>query len=104
MSEKIEEQEQLPFDGIKQIDKEGSEFWSARDLQVALQYKQWRNFIKVIDRAMLACKNSDLNIGDHFAEVSKMVEIGSGAVKPAIDFKRSRYACYLIVQNGGLRE
>ena len=96
--------EYLPFEGIKQIDKNGGEFWYARDLQVVLQYKQWRNFQKVIHRSMLACKNSNFNIGDHFAEVSKMVEIGSGATKQATDFKLTRYACYLIVQNGDPRK
>jgi len=101
---KLKTIEYSPFDGIKQIDRNESEFWCARDLQVVLQYKQWRNFHKVIERAMLACKNSSFNIGDHFAEVSKMVEIGSGALKAAIDFKLTRYACYLIVQNGDPRK
>jgi len=95
---------QLPFDAIRQIDEKGNEFWYARNLQEVLKYTQWRNFSKVIERAMLACKHSGFNIGDHFAEVSKMVEIGSGAVKPAVDFKLTRYACYLIVQNGDPRK
>ncbi|MDR0767843.1 MAG: DNA damage-inducible protein D [Methanosarcinales archaeon] len=92
------------FEAIKQIDENGNEFWFARDLQNTLQYAQWRNFQKVIDRAMLACKNSGSVIGDHFADVSKMVEIGSGAMKSSVDFKLTRYACYLIVQNGDPRK
>ena len=100
----LKETEYLPFEGIKQIDEKGGEFWYARDLQVVLQYKQWRNFNKAIDRAMLACKHSNISISDHFAEVSKMVEIGSGATKNSTDFKLTRYACYLIVQNGDPRK
>ena len=92
------------FENIKQIDENSKEFWFARDLQQILEYVQWRNFQKTLDRAMLACKNSGFDVGDHFAEVSKMVEIGSGAVKPTVDFKLSRYACYLIVQNGDPRK
>ena len=95
---------QLPFDKIRQIDEHGEEFWYARDLQMVLQYKQWRSFQQVIDRALLACKNSSASINDHFAEVRKMVQIGSGAMKPTTDFKLTRYACYLIVQNGDPRK
>jgi len=68
-----------------------------------LEYAQWRNFEKVLDRAKLACKNSGYKVIDHFAEVSKIVEAGATS-KPIIDYKLSRYACYLIVQNGDPRK
>jgi DNA-damage-inducible protein D len=92
------------FEAIKQTDDHGNEFWSARELQEVLLYTEWRNFSKVIDRAMLACKNSGFDIADHFVEVNKMVEIGSGAQKQVLDYKLTRYACYLIVQNGDPRK
>jgi len=97
-------EEYKSFEGIKQTDEDGSEFWYARDLAAVLQYKEWRNFNKVIDRAMLACKNSSYAISDHFVEVNKMVGIGSGAQRSQIDYKLTRYACYLIVQNGDPRK
>jgi len=101
---KLEAAEYKSFEAIKQIDDNGLEFWFARDLQEVLNYSKWDNFSKVIDRAMLACKNSGINIIDHFPEVRKMVEIGSGAQKNIIDYKLTRYACYLIVQNGDPRK
>ena len=101
---KLKALEYEPFESIKQTDEDGVEFWYARDLQKTLQYAKWENFAKVIDRAMLACKNSGFDVDDHFPEVRKMVEIGSGAMKPTIDYKLSRYACYLIVQNGDPRK
>jgi len=101
---KLEAAEYKSFEAIKQIDDIGIEFWFARDLQEVLNYSKWENFSKVIDRAMLACKNSGLNIADHFPEVRKMVEIGSGAQKNVTDYKLTRYACYLIVQNGDPRK
>jgi DNA-damage-inducible protein D len=69
-----------------------------------LQYTQWRNFQKVIDRAMLACKNSGFKVGDHFADISKTIEMPKTAKKQVIDYKLTRYACYLIVQNGDPRK
>jgi len=100
----LEAVEYLPFDEIRQVNEKGIEFWSARDLQSILEYKQWRNFHKVIARAVVACNNSNNSVSDHFAEVSKMVEIGSGALKTSLDYELSRYACYLIVQNGDPRK
>jgi len=97
---KLEAREYESFESIKQVAEDGLEFWFARDLQRVLQYVQWRNFQATMDRAMLACKNSGFNVADHFADVSKMVRIGSGAVKPTIDYRLTRYACYLIAQNG----
>ncbi|MDR2945704.1 MAG: DNA damage-inducible protein D [Candidatus Adiutrix sp.] len=92
------------FESIKQTDDSGIEFWFARALAMVLQYRNWQNFEKVIDRAMLACKNSGYAVSDHFIEVSKMVKIGSGAQRKQADYKLTRYACYLIVQNGDPRK
>jgi DNA-damage-inducible protein D len=92
------------FEDIKHVDDGGTESWHARELAEVLQYKEWRNFHKVIDRAMLACKNSGYNVADHFVEINKMVTIGSGAKRKQADYKLTRYACYLIVQNGDPRK
>lgn len=91
------------FEETKRVSDDGVEFWYARELGIVLEYVQWRNFAKVLERAMLACKNSGYEVSDHFAEVSKIVEAGA-ASKPVIDYKLSRYACYLIVQNGDPRK
>ncbi|HPV21347.1 MAG TPA: DNA damage-inducible protein D [bacterium] len=91
------------FEETKRISDDGVEFWYARELADVLEYVQWRNFSKVLARAMLACKNSGYEVPDHFAEVSKIVEAGATS-KPVIDYKLSRYACYLIVQNGDPRK
>jgi len=92
------------FEDIKIVRPDGSEYWLARELAPVLEYVQWRNFTKVMDRAMIACQNSGFNVNDHFAEVSKMVGIGSGTKRQVIDYELSRYACYLIVQNGDPRK
>jgi len=83
---------------------EGVECWSARELQVLLGYAQWRNFVKTIDKAKDACQNAGENVQYHFADVSKMVEIGSGAEKAIDEILLTRYACYLIAQNGDSRK
>ncbi|MEP7367575.1 MAG: DNA damage-inducible protein D [Acidobacteriota bacterium] len=88
------------FEGIRQTDAEGNEFWFARDLGPMLEYQGWRNFARVIDKAKTACEMSGQRPADHFADVSKMVDIGSGAQRHVDDVRLSRYACYLIVQNG----
>ena len=88
------------FEGIKHIHEDGSEYWFARELSAALDYNEWRYFTKVIDKARLACKNSGFSIDDHFVELNKMVEIGDKIKRSISDFELSRYACYLIIQNG----
>ena len=92
------------FESIKHIDENGVEFWYARELMIVLEYKQWRRFEQVIERAKEACKNSNISIDDHFADVGKMVDIGSGAEREVDDVMLSRYACYLIVMNGDPRK
>ena len=87
------------FEDIKHIDESGKEYWKARELQKALEYKEWRNFKLVIDKAIISCNNSNFNVFDHFVDFNKMVEVGSGAKRKQDDYKLSRYACYLIVQN-----
>lgn len=91
------------FEDIKHIRDDGTEFWYARELAEALDYNQWRNFNNVIGRAMIACENSGHSVSDDFAEVSKIVDAGATS-KPVKDFELSRYACYLIVQNGDPRK
>ncbi len=85
---------------VKKDTERGTEFWMARELQILLGYTQWRNFRQVIDSAKVACKNSGHEPGDHFAEVSKMVDVGSGAQREIDDVALTRYACCLIAQNG----
>lgn len=100
---KLEAKEYQSFEDIKQIDEKGKEFWYARELAGVLDYTEWRNFSKVIDRAMLACKNSGREIEGDFVEVNKIVEAGA-TTKGVLDYKLTRYACYLIVQNGDPRK
>lgn len=88
------------FEGIRQFDEHGEEFWLARELAPLLDYPQWRNFVSVLDKAREACRNSGQAAEDHFADMRKMVGIGSGAKRAVDDVRLSRYACYLIVQNG----
>lgn len=92
------------FEGIKHIRENGAEFWYARELAGVLEYVQWRNFQKVIDRAILACKNSGFTVSDHFAGVSKTIEMPKTAKRTIDDYELTRYACYLIVQNGDPRK
>ena len=92
------------FEEIKHIDENGGEFWYARELMEVLEYNKWENFEKVINKAKDACENSGVTLLDHFPDVRKMVQIGSTAEREQHDYKLSRYACYLIAQNGDSRK
>ena len=100
----IKEYTNKMFEDIKYIDENGNEYWLARELQDILGYHQWRSIDDLIERAKVACKESDNNIHDHFAVQRKMVDIGSNTQREVLDYKLSRYACYLIVQNADSRK
>lgn len=100
----LQAEEYKNFEEIKNVREDGAEYWSARELSKVLQYKKWENFAKVIDRAKLSCKNSGFEIIDHFPEVRKTIEMPKNATKNVLDYELSRYACYLIVQNGDPRK
>ena len=92
------------FENLKHINEYGQEFWYARELQSALEYSQWRRFAEAIERAKTACAKSGHKIREHFADVGKMVTVGSGAEREINDVALSRYACYLVVMNGDPRK
>ena len=92
------------FENIKHIDENGNEYWLARELQNVLEYKEWRKFNNVISDAIIACKSSGYEVEDHFSQVGKMVDIGLKTSRNITDYKLSRYACYLITQNGDARK
>lgn len=92
------------FESIRHVNEYGQEFWYARELQIALEYREWRNFSKVIEKAKIACQGSDNVVSDHFVDVNKMVNIGSEAGREIDDLELTRYACYLIVQNADPRK
>ena len=94
--EKNENYNNKTFEDIKHIDENGIEFWYARELMNCLNYSKWSNFKKVISKAMESCKNSDISVFDHFADVVKMVQIGSETQREQQDYQLTRYACYLI--------
>lgn len=99
MENNLSKRAQNIFEQIRQVDENGNEFWSARDLGKVLEYSEFRHFIPVIDRAKEACKNSGLSVSDHFEDILDMIELGKGAKRSVESIKLSRYACYLIVQN-----
>jgi DNA-damage-inducible protein D len=88
------------FEDIKRIDENGVEYWEARELMLILEYSKWSNFENVIEKAKTACLLSEQPVEDHFADISKVIKGGKGAIQSIPDYKLSRYACYLIAQNG----
>jgi hypothetical protein len=93
-----------PFDSIRKVAPDASEYWSARDLMPLLGYSTWRNFSESIDRAAAACRNSGMENADHFADASKAISGGKGAKQTVTDLHLSRYAAYLIAMNGDSRK
>lgn len=105
MNQELITQLNQSFNQISQTwEDSGIEYWFARDLQELLEYSEWRNFLKVIEKAKEACENSGGKVENHFVAVNKMVVIGSGAERPIEDIMLTRYACYLIAQNGDPRK
>ena len=101
MSDKdIEKRHHKTFEELKRLADGNVEFWYARDLQVPLDYSSWDKFKRVIFKAITACENSGQVPDNHFSQVGKMVQLGSGSKREIEDYQLSRYACYLIVQNG----
>jgi DNA-damage-inducible protein D len=92
------------FEGHAQQTENGVEYWLARDIQHLLGYTEWRNFVAVVNKAKTACEISNHTIADHFVDVNKMVELGSGSQRQVDDIMLTRYACYLIAQNGDPRK
>lgn len=95
---------QSPFESIKQIDDNGNEYWYARDLQEILEYSEWRNFSKIIEKAKTACKASGNAVFSEFVDVNKLVDVGASLQRTIQDIVLSRYACYLIAMNGDPRK
>ena len=100
----IEKISEALFEDIKHLDEQGNEYWTARELIPVLEYNEYRFFKKVIDKAIDACKSSNIKASDHFVHVHDMVALGSGAERKIEDFHLSRYACYLIAMNGDPRK
>ena len=100
----IKEYTEKMFENIKHIDLNGCEFWYARELQKVLEYSQWRRFESAIDKAKISCNNSKINVEEQFANVGKLSKRSNNAIIEISDYKLSRYACYLIAQNGDSRK
>ena len=101
---KEREYENETFEKIKHIEENGIEYWYARELMPILQYAKWQNFKKIIDKAMIACENSEISIKDCFTDISKPIISGKGKQELIEDYKLTRYSCYLIAQNGDSRK
>lgn len=100
VNKSITQRHHATFENLRQLDERGNEYWLARALSKVLDYSEYRHFQPVIERAKDACRNSGQSVRDHFEDVLEMVDIGSGAQRELADVRLSRYACYLIVQNG----
>ena len=100
----IKEYNKTIFESIKHTDEYGNEYWLARELQQVLEYKKWQKFMNVIENAKLACEQSKFMIDEHFTQVGKTSKMPNGGVKNILEYKLSRYACYLIVQNSDPRK
>ena len=96
--------ENKTFESIKHIDENGIEYWYARELQKVLKYNKWENFEKVIQKAKIACKNTGISVVEHFPDIRKTIRMPKNAEKEINDYKLTRYACYLIAQNGDPRK
>jgi len=92
------------FEGIKHINDHGQEFWYARELQHVLEYTEWRNFSAIVEKAVTACEQSDINVSEHFVDINKSSPMPNGGVREISDIMLSRYACYLVVMNGDPRK
>jgi len=104
MGMKNAKKENQTFEDIRHIDENGIEYWYGRELQKILEYNKWENFEKVINKAMIACENTGISVTEHFPDVRKTIKMPKGAEKEIKDYKLSRYACYLIAQNGDSRK
>ena len=104
MKNDLEKYNETIFESIKHTDEYGNEYWYARELQKVLEYSKWENFEKIINKAKCSCISSNYKLQDHFPDVRKMVSIGSKTQRELNDYKLSRYACYLIAQNGDSRK
>ena len=96
--------DEITFNQIRNIDEDGGEYWSARELMPLLEYSKWERFSNAIDNAKIACEQSGYDVNDHFPRVGKMIKIAKGGQREIVDYKLSRYACYLIVQNADSRK
>lgn len=104
MSKELQEYERKVFEDIKHIDENGNEYWEARELMTILEYTKWQNFEKVIDKSMIACIKSNNDVYRCFTDVSKTSNMPNGGVKTVKDYRLTRYACYLIMQNADPRK
>ena len=92
------------FEDIKHIDEFGNEYWSAKELMKVLNYRKWQRFAETIKRAMNACQNSNNETNEHFTRAGKVLKVGNNAEMRVLDYYLTRYACYLIAQNGDSRK